>query len=282
LFSHPLQADGGVLKMSNAEPIRFQVDLLKFEVYESREAAGSAAAFAAAEAMRAGVMQSGDLGVIFATGASQLAMLRALTGVEDVPWKHIVGFHMDEYENLSADHSASFRRYLRDELLQKVPIKEFHEIDGSSSDVDSFCGEYAAKLRAANPRLCLLGIGENGHLAFNDPFLCSFDDPVDVRLVSLDAACREQQVAEGWFATVENVPARAITLTIPPLIRTPKLIVSVPGIRKAHIVRRVIEESMSNACPATLLKTHRDATVYLDDESSSQLMDILPSSMQDK
>jgi glucosamine-6-phosphate deaminase len=261
--------------MSNTEPIRFQVDLLKFEVYQSKEEAGAAAAFAAAEAIRSSVKPARDVGVIFATGASQLAMLRALTSVEDVPWNRIIGFHMDEYENLSADHSASFRRYLRDELTQKVAIKEFHEIDGSSSDADEICREYAARLRAAHPHLCLLGIGENGHLAFNDPFLCDFDDPVDVRLVSLDTVCRAQQVAEGWFATVEDVPARAITLTIPPLMRVPKLIVSVPGIRKAQIVRQVIEESISNACPATLLKTHPDATVYLDNESSSEIIDIL-------
>jgi glucosamine-6-phosphate deaminase len=273
---------GGVPTMSKAEPTKFQVDLLKFEVYPSRQTAGMAAALAAAEAMRGGVVSGRDLGVIFATGASQLAMLRALTSLEDLPWQQIIGFHMDEYENLSTDHSASFRRYLRNELTRKVPIKEFNEIDGASLNADLFCRRYAARLRAADPQLCLLGIGENGHLAFNDPFLCSFDDPIDVKLVPLDMACREQQVAEGWFPTVDDVPARAITLTIPPLVRVPKLIVSVPGIRKAHIVRRVIMEPISNACPATLLRSHRDATVYLDDESSSELVDILASSTQAK
>jgi glucosamine-6-phosphate deaminase len=130
-------------------------------------------------------------------------------------------------------------------------------------------------LKATDPKLCLLGIGENGHLAFNDPFDADFNDHLDVRLVRLDKECREQQVAEGWFPDVEAVPARAITLTIPALFRVPKLIVSVPGNRKAKIVRRVIEEEISNACPSTLLKTYPDATVYLDNESSAEIADLL-------
>jgi glucosamine-6-phosphate deaminase len=263
--------------MSNTNPKKFQIDLLKFEVYETREAAGRAAASAAADAMRAALKAAEDVGVIFATGASQLETLRVLTSFEDVPWSRLVGFHMDEYENLPSDNFASFRRYLRQELTQKVRIREFYEIEGNSSDVDRTCEEYAARLGAADPQLCLIGIGENGHLAFNDPFLCDFNDPLDVRLVTLDQQCRAQQVAEGWFPVIDNVPERAITLTIPPLMRVPKLIVSVPGIRKAHIVRRVIEEPISNACPATLLKTHPDATVYLDSESSSELAEILSS-----
>jgi glucosamine-6-phosphate deaminase len=262
--------------MSNPEPIRFHVDRLKFEIYPNREAAGKAAAFAAAEAMREAATLTEEHGVIFATGASQLVMLRALTTLEHVPWNQVIGFHMDEYESLPEDHPASFRGYLRHELTGKVPIKAFHEIDGNSANIDEVCSEYAASLKAADPKLCLLGIGENGHLAFNDPFSCDFDDATDVRLVSLDQACRNQQVAEGWFPIIDNVPARAITLTIPPLMRVPKLIVSVPGIRKAQIIRRVVEDSISTACPATMLKTHPDATVYLDDESSSALRDVLP------
>jgi glucosamine-6-phosphate deaminase len=257
------------------EPRMFRVGTLKFEVHESREASGRAAALAASQAMRSALNGERDVGVIFATGASQLSMLATLTSMEDVPWNRIVGFHMDEYENIAADHFASFRRYLRHELTGKVPIKTFYEVDGSSADIDRTCRDYAAKLKAADPQLCLLGIGENGHLAFNDPNLCDFNDPLDVRLVKLDHDCRAQQVAEGWFPEVERVPTHAITLTIPALMRVPKLIVSVPGIRKANIVRKVIEDSISVACPATLLKTHPDATVYLDDESSSALREIL-------
>jgi len=261
--------------MRNTEPRRFRVDLLKFEVYDSKEAAGRAAALGAAETIRSAVKAEGELGVIFATGASQLAMLHALTSLDGVPWNRVIGFHMDEYENLPADDFASFRRYLRQELTHKVPIKGFHEIDGSSSDIERTCRDYEEKLKASDPQLCLMGIGENGHLAFNDPFLCDFNDPLDVRLVLLDKACRTQQVAEGWFPAINDVPARAITLTIPPLLRVPKLIVSVPGMRKAEIVQRVIEQPVSIACPATVLKTHPDATVYLDRDSSSAISDLL-------
>jgi glucosamine-6-phosphate deaminase len=261
--------------MATTEPRRFKAGTLKFEVYDSRAAAGEAAARDVAAAMQAALPADGDLGVIFATGASQLSVLRSLVKLQDVPWNRIDGFHMDEYVGIAADHFASFRQYMRLELTSRVPIKAFHGVEGNASDVEAACATYAAALKAANPQICLLGIGENGHLAFNDPYLCDFHDPLDVRVVSLDRECREQQVAEGWFPSVEAVPGQAITLTIPALVRVPKLIVSVPGIRKASIVRRVIEDEISNACPATLLKTHADATVYLDDESSSELGDLL-------
>jgi glucosamine-6-phosphate deaminase len=178
---------------------------------------------------------------------------------------------MDEYVGISANHPASFRGYLRERLTGKVPMKEFFEIDGSAPDPELTGREYAERLRSAGPQLCLLGIGENGHLAFNDPLVADFADPLDVKTVQLDEACRRQQVAEGWFGRVEEVPQYAITLTIPALFRVPKLIVSVPGKRKAEIVRRVLEEPVSTRCPATILRTHPDATVYLDLESAREL-----------
>jgi glucosamine-6-phosphate deaminase len=264
------------MQTPSVAPILFQAGRLKFEIYESREAAGKAAALAAADAMRHALQQRGpDLSVIFATGASQISTLLALTSLDGVPWERIIGFHMDEYEGIAADHPASFRRYLRQRLTERVPIKSFYEIDGSSENAEQTGAAYAARLKAAEPKLCLMGIGENGHMAFNDPFDADFDDPLDVKLVNLDKECRQQQVAEGWFPNIDAVPARAITLTVPALFRVPKLIVSVPGNRKAKIVKRVIEEEISNACPSTLLKTHPDATVYLDDESSVEITDLL-------
>ena len=122
-----------------------------------------------------------------------------------------------------------------------------------------------------NPQLCLLGIGENGHLAFNDPGLADFNDPEDMKIVALDGECKQQQVAEGWFKSINEVPSQAITLTIPALLRVPKLIVSVPGSRKAKIIDRTLREPISTACPATILRTHPDATVYLDEESAAEL-----------
>ncbi len=257
------------------EPRRFQVENLKIEVHPSRKAAGEAAARAAAESLRQLAKQRAIVGVIFATGASQLETLHALTAIPGLPWDHVAGFHMDEYVGLPADHPASFRRYLRENLTSRVPLAEFHEIDGTVPDPESMCREYAAALRSRGPQLCLLGIGENGHLAFNDPAEADFSDPLDMKIVSLDTACRQQQVAEGWFSSVDEVPPRAMTLTIPTLLRVPKLIASVPGSRKARIVKRTLEEPISTACPATIFRTHPDVTVYLDPESAAELNDAL-------
>jgi glucosamine-6-phosphate deaminase len=251
--------------------IRFRIDSLKVEVHPDRESAGRAAAQAAAEYLR-GIGQAQDeIGVIFATGASQLDMLRALVSECDVPWERIVGFHLDEYVDIDENHPASFRRYLRENLTERVRMREFFEIDGRLPDHDSICREYAKKLRAAAPRLCLLGVGENGHLAFNEPAEADFDDPADVKIVKLDSTCRQQQTAEGWFASIEEVPARAITVTIPALMRIPKLILTIPGNRKAHIVKRAFNDPISTHCPATILRTHPDASVYLDLDSAAEL-----------
>jgi glucosamine-6-phosphate deaminase len=147
----------------------------------------------------------------------------------------------------------------------------FFEVDGTASDPERACQTYADTLRSANPQLCLLGIGENGHLAFNDPPVADFNDPLDMKIVELDDVCRQQQAAEGWFKSFQDVPSHAMTLTIPTLFRVPKLILSVPGPRKAKIIRRTLEEPISTACPATILRTHPDATIYLDRESAAEL-----------
>jgi len=244
---------------------------MKVEVHPSREAAGQAAAHAAAVSLRELASACDVVGVIFATGASQFETLAALTAIEGLPWDRVRGFHMDEYIGLPPDHPASFRRYLRERLASRVPLLEFNEIDGNTSDPVRAARIYGETLRAADPKLCLLGIGENGHLAFNDPPVADFADPLDAKVVHLDAQCRQQQLAEGWFPTIDDVPASAITLTIPALMRVPRLIASVPGPRKAAIVRRTIEEPISTACPATILRTHPDVTVYLDSDSASQL-----------
>jgi glucosamine-6-phosphate deaminase len=244
---------------------------MKVEIHANRKLAAEAAARSAAQAFAQLDSAGNGLGVIFATGASQLDMLRALTAMPGLPWRKIHGFHLDEYIGLDENHPASFRRYLRENLTALVPLGEFFEIDGSSSDLDGVRRQYAEKLRAAAPQLCLLGIGENGHLAFNDPAEANFDDPETIKVVTLDTMCRQQQLAEGWFKTLEEVPERALTLTIPALFKVPKLIVSVPGIRKATAVRRALHEPISTDCPATILRTHPDVTLYLDPESASEL-----------
>jgi glucosamine-6-phosphate deaminase len=244
---------------------------MNVEIHPSRQAAGHAAARAVAAALHQLAAARHQIAVIFATGASQFETLAALTNTPGLPWNRIRGFHMDEYIGLPADHPASFRRYLRERLVSQVPISEFNEIAGDAPDPERTAREYAQALLTAPPQLCLLGIGENGHLAFNDPGVADFRDPLDAKVVRLDAQCREQQLAEGWFPTIADVPEAAITLTIPALMRVPRLIASVPGPRKAAIVRRTLSEEISTACPATILRTHPDATLFLDRDSAADL-----------
>ena len=255
----------------SSEPKRLQFDQLSVEIHSTREAAGQAAARAAADAIQGLHQSNADISVVFATGASQIETLAALTSLEDIPWTHIIGFHMDEYIGLPVSHAASFRRYMREKLTDRVPMKVFNEINGNAIDPQRTASTYAELLRAAAPQLCLLGVGENGHLAFNDPPVADFSDPLDAKVVDLDEACKRQQVAEGWFADMDEVPQQAITLTIPALMRVPRLITSVPGIRKAEIVRRVLHDPVSTACPGTILRTHPAATMFLDGESASLL-----------
>ena len=186
----------------------FQAGKLKVEIHPDRKAAARAAAEAAARAFKEQARENQPLSAIFATGASQMDMLEALTSMTGLPWESMRGFHMDEYVGIAPDHPASFRRYLRERLTSKVPIKEFLEIDGSAPDPEKTGRHYADMLRAADPQVCLLGIGENGHLAFNDPGVADFRDPLDVKTVVLDAACRRQQTAEGCFAAWKRFPMR--------------------------------------------------------------------------
>jgi len=264
--------------MGNDRMRSFLVEAVKVEIYPDAVSMGKAAAQAAAEAIKEIEKRQATINVIFATGASQLDTLDALTKIDNLPWTKVRGFHMDEYIGLPISHPASFRRYLREKLTEKVRLKEFNEVDGTAPDAEAFSRDYAAKLRGAEPQLCLMGIGENGHLAFNDPGVADFNDPLDVKVVHLDRMCREQQAAEGWFASIDEVPESAITITIPALLRVPRLIVSVPGSRKAAIVRRSLTESISTDCPATILRAHPNATIYLDEASAAELDDLFPRS----
>ncbi len=250
---------------------KFQVGMLKLEIHANAEAACEAAAKAVAASLVDKGNRDGDIGVIFATGTSQIPLLRVLTAIHDLPWSRVLGFHLDEYIGIEANHPASFRHYLRVNLTERVNMREFFEIDGSSPDPAAVCREYAQRLRAASPQICMLGVGENGHLAFNDPGEADFADPEDVKIVELDATSRQQQASEGWFKSIDEVPKRAITVTIPALFRVPKLIVTILGSRKAHILKRVLADEISPDCPATILRTHPDATAYLDRAAAKEL-----------
>jgi len=244
---------------------------MKLKVYPSKRAAGEAAALAVAEEMRRLAALHDLFGMIFATGAAQFDTLEFLTSTPAVPWKKVRGFHLDEYVGLDETHPASFRNFLRQRLTQHVDMGAFFEMDGTAPDLESVCREYIHQMHVADPQLCLLGIGENGHIAFNEPAEADFHDPLEMKVVTLDLMCRQQQAAEGWFPSWEQAPERALTLTIPTVFRVPKLIASVPGPRKAQIIRRTVHEPISTACPSTLLRTHPDVTVYLDSDSAAEL-----------
>jgi glucosamine-6-phosphate deaminase len=261
----------GLMEKLKSNVIRFNAGTIKLEIHANKQEVGAAAAQAAADELRRLGQLESSFGVIFATGASQIETLDALTSIPGLPWDHVQGFHMDEYVNLDEIHKASFRRYLRERLTQRVAMERFFEMDGNAEDIESFGDEYMRALNLADPQLCLLGIGENGHLAFNDPPEADFDDPRQIKVVTLDDACRQQQVSEGWFGSREEVPKQALTLTIPTLFRVPKLIVSVPGSSKADAVRRTLEEPVSTNCPSTLLREHPDVTIYLDEDSAAEL-----------
>src|SRR6202453_4309042 len=214
------------MAIENKEVTRLQVGTLKLEIYPTRKAAGDAAAQAVAQAIHQFGPSGKEVAVVFAAAASQIETLRALTEMPDLSWKQVVGFHMDSYVELPEDHPASFLHFLHQHLTQKVAMKEFFGIDGNAPDPELACRDYAEKLLWAKPQLCLAGIGENGHLAFNDPPEADFDDPLDVKIVQLDSVTRQQQVAEGWFKRLEDVPTSAITLTVPALLRVQKIIAS--------------------------------------------------------
>ena len=250
---------------------RFTAGEMKLEIRASGREAGAAAARTAAEAMRQLGRNGHNFAMIFATGASQLDMLSVLTSMPGLPWNQLTGFHLDEYVGLDENHPASFRRYLRQNLTSRVAMREFFAINGNAGDIEKFCTDYARRIEQASPQICLLGIGENGHLAFNDPAEADFDDPQPMKMVSLDRRCRQQQVGEGWFGSWEEVPEHALTLTMPTIFRIPKLILTVPDRRKAEAIRRTLHDPISSACPSTLLRNHPDVTLFLDRESASIL-----------
>ena len=244
---------------------------MKLKIYPSKRAAGEAAALAVAEEMRRLAALHDQFGIIFATGAAQFDTLEFLTSTPSLPWKKVRGFHLDEYVGLDEKHPASFRNFLRERLSQRVDMGAFFEMDGAAMDLDAVIRNYIRELHVAEPQLCLLGIGENGHLAFNEPAEADFNDPLEMKIATLDLTCRQQQAAEGWFPSWEQAPERALTLTIPTVFRVPKLIASVPGPRKAKVVRATVHDPISTACPSTLLRTHPDVTVYLDTDSAAEL-----------
>ena len=232
-----------------------------------------AAADEARGVMRAAVAARGSANVMFATGNSQLAFVQALVHeTEGVPWADTVVFHMDEYVGVGPHHPAGFQRWIRERIVEPARPRAAYYVEGLG-DTDAECRRYADLLRQRPLDLCCLGVGENGHLAFNDPPVADFDDPVDVKVVELEAACRLQQVNEGHFPGLEDVPAHAITVTIPALLRAGRVLAIAPEARKATPVAAALTGPVTTACPASALRTISHVTVYLEPASARLLPD---------
>jgi len=230
-----------------------------------------AAADQAARIMREAVEARGVVHAMFATGNSQLAFVEALvTATPDVPWSETVLFHMDEYVGVGADHPAGFQRWIRQRIVDRTAPKAAYFVEGLG-DADAECRRYADLLAMHPLDLCCLGIGENGHLAFNDPPVADFHDPLNVKVVELDEACRQQQVNEGHFVDMDTVPTHALTVTIPALLRAGEVLAIVPEARKAVPVHAALTGPVSTKCPASALQTISHASVHLDPDSASLL-----------
>jgi len=242
----------------------FRADQLNVYVYESRPKMGQAAASVIAAEIRRAIQDRGRAVVILASAPSQNEFLASLAEAPEIDWSRVVAFHLDEYLGMDDQAPQSFRRFLIDRLVDKVPLGEFHGLRGDAPDGAAEAKRYAELLRQNPPDFAVLGIGENGHLAFIDPPFCDFNDPEPVKVVQLDEICRNQQVNDGAFASLDEVPRNALSLTIPTLMARPKLFAIAPGPAKRQAIKDAVQGPISTTCPASILRTHPNAHLFID------------------
>lgn len=240
------------------------------KVYQDKESLSKAAASEARAAIGEAIAREGQARIIAATAASQFAFLGALAQAGGIDWEKVEVFHLDEYVGLPITHPGSFRKMLIEHLIEKTGIWKYHLLDGDSPDVDSVIRRVGKALASQPIDIAFLGIGENGHIAFNDP-PADFETEEPYIIVELDEACRRQQVGEAWFADISQVPKRAISMSVRQILKAKKILAVVPDARKARAIKNCFEGEISPWAPASILRTHRDATVYLDKNSASEL-----------
>ena len=246
-------------------------DLLTVNIYETREEMGKAAGADIKACILDLLTKKETINMIFAAAPSQNEVLASLAEDREIPWDRVNAFHMDEYIGLSADAPQGFGNFLKNAIFGRAPFKSVSYIDISAPDAEKECERYAALLREYPTDIVVMGIGENGHIAFNDPPVADFKDPKMVKPVPLDEVCRNQQVNDGCFATIDDVPKTAITLTVPTLFAGDHLFCIVPAKTKANAVRDTLCGEIGEACPATILRRHASAVLYLDSDSSALL-----------
>jgi glucosamine-6-phosphate deaminase len=251
------------------------------KVFNDRLVLGQAAAEQASAAIRRALAERGQARIIAATAASQLEFLDALTRAPGIDWLRVEVFHLDEYIGLPVTHPGSFRKMLVEQLVRKTGIVDYHLLDGDAADPLDVVRRVGTRLAAAPIDIAFLGIGENGHIAFNDP-PADFQTEEPYIIVNLDEACRQQQVGEAWFADISQVPKRAISMSARQILKATEILAVVPGIRKAQAVKACVEDTISPMLPASILRTHPNATVYLDKNSASLLSPGLQKALNDK
>lgn len=248
-----------------------QKDLLQVKIYETRDEMG----VAAAQEIKAGILSMLEtketINMIFAAAPSQNEVLASLANDKEIPWNRVNAFHMDEYIGLSPEAPQGFGNFLKAHIFGLADFKSVHYINPAATDADAECERYTALLREYPTDIVVMGIGENGHIAFNDPPVADFNDPKTAKPVALDDICRNQQVNDGCFAHIDDVPKTAITLTVPTLFAGKKLFCIVPAKTKANAVRATLMDEINTACPASILRSHADAVLYLDGDSSALL-----------
>ena len=242
---------------------------MNINVYENKTLLGCAAAERAARTMHTAIHDRGKARIIAATGASQFEFLEALTAAPDIEWRRVELFHLDEYIGLPVSHPASFRKYLLDRLIRPTGIPTCHLLDGNA-DPQGVASRVGKELNSAPVDIAFVGIGENGHLAFNDP-PADFQTETPFLIVELDEACRRQQVGEGWFANISEVPRQAITMSIRQILKAREIVAAVPDARKAAAVKACCEGGITPLAPASALRMHSNANIFLDMQSAALL-----------
>ena len=243
---------------------------MTIKVFSSKATLAQAAADHAAAIIRDAISEHGEARIIAATGASQFDFLDALTKITDIDWDRVEMFHLDEYVGITDQAPASFCRYLRERLIDKVGLKKHHLLDGTQAPV-AVIERVSAEIRKAPIDIAFVGVGENGHLAFNDP-PADFDTEEAYIVVNLDEACRKQQLGEGWFPTLADVPRQAISMTIKQIMKAEQILCIAPDARKANAIKACFNGEVSPMAPASILQRHQNATIYLDKESASLLL----------
>jgi glucosamine-6-phosphate deaminase len=252
----------------------YNSDQLLVKIFESRDALGKAAALDVATKIRVLLSEQQQVNIVFAAAPSQSEFLIYLAEAPGIEWNRINGFHMDEYKGLSSDSPQSFGYFLKERIFNAKPFATVNLLDGHNSSMELECKHYGQLIEANPIDIVCMGIGENGHIAFNDPHVADFKDESIVKLVSLDDMCRQQQVNDGCFHSFQDVPTHALTLTIPSLMSARHVFCMVPNQKKAQAVKNTIEKEVNEKYPATILRTHKSAVLYIDSESA-ELLDTL-------